>query len=118
MVLSYKYEISFDQRKRETDYIKQKYPTKIPIICEKSNTQANAPTILKRKFLVPNDMTVGQFLFTIRQQINITKEQAIFLLIDEKIAPSSSSRMNQIYYDYCNTDGYLYITYMIENTFG
>ena len=118
MVLSYKKEIPFDQRKRETTYIKQKYPERIPIICEKSSTQVNAPNISKRKYLVPNDMTIGQFMFSIRQQINVSKEEALFILIDDSFIPSSSLMILQIYQEYCNADGYLYITYMIENTFG
>ena len=118
MVLSYKKEFSFDQRKKETSKIKKDYPDRLPIICEKSNTQVNAPNILKCKYLVPNDMTMGQFIFSIRPQISITKDQAIFILVDERISPSSSSMMNQLYQDYCHADGYLYITYMIENTFG
>ena len=118
MVLSYKKEFSFDQRKKETSKIKKDYPDRLPIICEKSNTQVNAPNISKRKFLVPTDMTIGQFIFSIKQQINITKEQAIFILIDDSFIPSTSSMMFQIYQDYCHADGYLYITYMIESTFG
>lgn len=118
MVLSYKKEFSFDQRKKETSKIKKDYPDRLPIICEKSNTQVNAPNISKRKFLVPTDMTIGQFIFSIKQQINITKEQAIFILVEDSFIPSTSSMMFQIYQDYCHADGYLYITYMIESTFG
>ena len=118
MVLSYKKEHSFDQRKKETSKIKKDYPDRLPIICEKSNTQVNAPNISKRKYLVPTDMTIGQFIFSIRPKISITKDQAIFILVDERSSPSSSSMMNQLYQDYCHADGYLYITYMIESTFG
>ena len=118
MVASYRKEFSFDRRKKETDQIKKDYPDRLPIICEKSNTQVNAPDILKRKFLVPTDMTIGQFIFSIRPQISITKDQALFLLVDDSFIPSTSSMMVQIYQDYCHADGYLYITYMIENTFG
>jgi GABA(A) receptor-associated protein len=118
MVLSYKKEFSFDQRKIETTKIKKDYPDRLPIICEKSYTQVNAPNISKRKYLVPTDMTIGQFIFSIRPKISITKDQALFLLVDDSFIPSTSSMMLQIYQDYCHADGYLYITYMIESTFG
>ena len=118
MVLYYKQLVPFECRKKETMQIKKDYPDRIPIICEKSNTQVNAPDISKRKFLVPNDMKVGQFIFLIRKQINLTQDQAIFLLIDASFIPSSSSMILQLYQEYCNNDGYLYITYMVESTFG
>ena len=46
----------------------------------------------------------------IRPQISITKDQALFLLVDDSFIPSTSSMMLQIYQDYCHADGYLYIT--------
>ncbi len=116
--LSYKHEVSFDQRKKESTKIRKDYPDKLPIICEKNATQKNAPKISKRKYLVPNDMSAGQFIFLIRKQINITSNQALFLLIDDTYIPACSSMMCKLYNEYCNADGYLYITYMIESTFG
>lgn len=41
------------QRKSEADRIRQKYPDRIPVICEKAD-KTDIPTIDKKKYLVPS----------------------------------------------------------------
>ena len=75
------------------------------------------PEIDKRKFLVPNDISVAQFMWIIRKRIQLPSEKAIFLFVNKTI-PQSSSTMGQIYNNYKDEDGFLYISYSGENTFG
>ena len=42
----------------------------------------------KRKFLVPNDISVAQFMWIIRKRIQLPSEKAIFLFV-EKVLPQS-----------------------------
>lgn len=113
-----KWRENFDLKKRKSESlrIKNKYPTRIPIICEK-NSQSDVPDLDKNKYLVPPDLTVGQFLYVIRKRIKLTPEKGLFLFIDNTI-PSSSEIISKIYKDYQNEDGFLYIIYSGENTFG
>ena len=71
----------------------------------------------KNKYLVPPDLTIGQFLYVIRKRIKLTPEKSIFLFINNSI-PSSSKIISQLYKDHKNEDGFLYIIYSGENTFG
>lgn len=41
-----------DKRKAEAERIRQKYPDRIPVICEKAE-KSDIPTIDKKKYLVP-----------------------------------------------------------------
>ena len=75
------------------------------------------PEIDKRKFLVPNDISVAQFMWIIRKRIQLPSEKAIFLFVNKTI-PQSSSTMGQIYTSHKDEDGFLYIAYSGENTFG
>jgi GABA(A) receptor-associated protein len=117
-----KYESKFRQkydlkkRKSEADRIKMKYPNRIPIICEK-NYNSDVPDIDKNKYLVPSDLTVGQFLYVIRKRIKLEPEKSLFLFINNTI-PSTSQLMTKIYQDQVNEDGFLYVVYSSENTFG
>lgn len=113
-----KWRENFDLKKRKSESlrIKNKYPTRIPIICEK-NSQSDVPDLDKNKYLVPPDLTVGQFLYVIRKRIKLTPEKGLFLFIDNTIPPSSEI-ISKIYKDYQNEDGFLYIIYSGENTFG
>jgi len=67
--------------------------------------------------LVPNDITVAQFMWIIRKRIDLAAEKAIFLFVD-KIVPQSSWTMGELYNQYRHKDGFLYIAYSGESTFG
>ena len=77
----------------------------------------NQPTIDKKKYLVPADLTVGQFINVIRRRIKLEPEKAIFVFIDNILPPSGAS-MAVIYDQKRDEDGFLYVTYSSENTFG
>ena len=62
---AYYNEFSPEERKLECERIRVKYPDRIPVICEKA-FNSNIAQVDKRKFLVPMDLTVGQFLYVIR----------------------------------------------------
>ena len=96
----------------------KKYPDRIPIICERSNVSNNdCPIIDKNKFLVPFDFTFGQFLLIIRKRMKLPPEKAIFLFINNKIH-NSSQLISSIYDNNKSENGFLYVTYTSENTFG
>jgi len=107
---------TFEKRKNEAMRIREKYPDRIPVIVEKSKNN-NIPDIDKHKFLVPSDLTMGQFIYIIRKRLNIQPEQAIFIFINNTLPPSAEIISN-IYKTSKDTDGFLYVLYSGESTFG
>ena len=93
------------QRRNECDKIRKQFPDKIPIICE-------------TKYLVPMDLTVGQFSLMIRKRVEIAKEDAFYLLVDGKHSIIGDSLISEIYDKYKSEDGFLYIAYASEVTWG
>ncbi|WJX60447.1 Autophagy-related protein 8e [Trifolium repens] len=74
--------------------------------------------INKKKYLVPVDLSVGQFVYVIRKRIKLSAEKAIFIFVDN-VLPSTGAIMSAIYDDdKKDEDGFLYVTYIGENTFG
>jgi GABA(A) receptor-associated protein len=113
----FKAEHSLEKRKEVADKIRAKYPDRIPVIVEKA-PKSDAPDIDKKKFLVPQDITVSKFVYEIRKHMSkLNPEKAIFLFVND-ILPPSSELMSRIYEKYKDEDGFLYITYSGENTFG
>jgi GABA(A) receptor-associated protein len=113
----FKNSFSFTYRIEESQRVIKKYPDRVPIICEKNSSCKDAPDIDKTKYLVPVDLTVGQFMYVIRKRVRLAPEKAIFLFVNEKI-PASTQRINEIYHKDADADGFLYISYSTENTFG
>jgi GABA(A) receptor-associated protein len=115
-ISEYKKDTSLEQRKTESDAALKKYEDRIPVIVEAS-AKTDIPDIDKNKFLVPRNLTVGQFVYVIRNRIKISPEQAIFIFINETIPPTASL-LSDMYEKYKDEDGFLYVTYAGENTFG
>ena len=116
--MGFKQEFTFEQRKEEASRVLQKYSDRLPIICEKNSLASkDCPDIDKKKYLVPKDLTIGQFLYIVRKRMSIPSEKAIFLFIGNSMAPTSSI-INDLYTLKSDKDGFLYITYSYENVFG
>jgi len=115
--MKFKSDHTLDQRQTESERIRQKYPERVPVICERADRSQSVVDIDKKKYLVPSDLTVGQFMFVIRKRLKLPPEQAIFLFVNGTIPPTGAL-MNQIYDEHRDVDGFLYITYSGENTFG
>ncbi|CEP01388.1 Autophagy-related protein [Plasmodiophora brassicae] len=113
---SYVEQFTFEERQTESQRIRDKYPDRIPVICEKS-PKSDISDIDKKKYLVPSDLTVGQFVYVIRKRIKLEPEKGIFIFVNNTL-PSTSALMSKIYEEQKSPDGFLYVTYSGENTFG
>ena len=113
----FQYKKDFLKRKEEADKIMNKYPNRIPILVHKDKRCRDIPDIDRHKYLVPNDLTVGQFLYVLRQRIKLTPDKSIYLFFNSSIV-STSTLISQIYQEKKNEDGFLYCTYTGESTFG
>jgi GABA(A) receptor-associated protein len=108
---------SFEARLAESIKIKKKYSDRIPVIIEKHISALNIAKIDKSKYLVPSSMTLGQFLLVIRNRIKLGPEQSIFFFINNGMQPFSST-ISELYNNFQDKDGFLYLHYASENTFG
>ena len=105
-------------RKKECDKIRNQFPEKIPIICEK-DPKSNIKDIDKTKYLVPADLTVANFSGMIRKRIEIPEEAAFYLLANGKSSLTGDKLLSEVYDSYKDPeDGFLYIAYASELTWG
>ena len=112
----YKKNNTEDNRIQECSRIQNKHPDKIPIIvCKDINCKLS--DIDKQKYLVPKDMNLGQFIYVIRKRIRLQPNEALFVLVNYSLMPSNKP-LQDIYEKHKDEDGFLYITYSSENTFG
>jgi GABA(A) receptor-associated protein len=116
-----------EKRATESARIRQKYPDRVPVICERA-AHADIMLIDKKKYLVPTDLTVGQFVYIIRKRMKLSPEKAIFVFVgdilppvtgdfffintichDSKCLSSFIDLMATIYEKNKDNDGFLYI---------
>eukprot|EP00741_Cyanophora_paradoxa_P018991 tig00021108_g18334.t1 len=115
---AFKQEHPLEKRKEESRRIREKYADRIPVIVERSEAgKTDVPDIDKKKYLVPADLTVGQFVYVIRKRIKLSEKAAIFIFCNGTIPPTAAL-MSTVYDEQKDEDGFLYITYSGENTFG
>ncbi|KAL4384402.1 hypothetical protein GQ457_15G004380 [Hibiscus cannabinus] len=116
MANSFKLEHPLERRQAEAARIREKYPDRIPVVVERAD-KSDVPDIDKKKYLVPADLTVGQFVYVVRKRIKLGPEKAIFVFV-KNILPPTAAMMSAIYEENHDEDGFLYMTYSGENTFG
>ncbi|CAL5394539.1 unnamed protein product [Camellia sinensis] len=105
-----------EMRHTEIASIKDEQRDGIPVILEK----AEGSEILdmpRKKFLVPTDMSVGQFMCVIRKTFKIKPEKAMIILLRNFVIATALS-MAEIYQANKREDGCLYMSYAEENTYG
>ncbi len=109
---------SFEERKNEANRVRSKYPNRIPVIVERAESANEIEIIDKKKYLVPTDLTMGQFIYVIRKRLKtMSAEKALFVFVGD-IMPPTGENMAVLYKNNQDEDGFLYITYSGENTFG
>lgn len=115
-----KEEIDHQKLKEDVARIRVKFPDRIPILVTRAPGNDDLPEIDNkkyRKFLTPQDLTVGQFVYTIRKRIQVPPEKAIFVFVNNKLPPTAML-LSELYHRESSESGFLLMTYSGENTFG
>ncbi len=95
-----------------------RHPDRIPIIVTRNKNSTNTPELDKHKYLVPMDLTIGQFLFVIRKRMLLPPSRALFLFIDGELI-NNSEHVGVVYERHrSKKDHCLHVVYSCENTFG
>jgi GABA(A) receptor-associated protein len=115
--IPFKKEKNVEERKQEYNRISNKYPDLIPVICERMNG-STIPESQRRKYLVPSDITMGQFKYVIRKRINLLPDQALFVFINQSVLAPTNSLVKDVHKEHADEDGFLYMVYSGESTFG
>jgi GABA(A) receptor-associated protein len=110
----FKTKFSFEQRKNEAVRIKSLYKDRIPLVIQ---VDKNVPELDKHKFLVPCDITIGQFLTILRNRMELKPDIGIYIFVNKTI-PSMTTLIGEIYKEHRDKDEFLYLSLCAESTFG
>ncbi|XP_073778324.1 microtubule-associated protein 1 light chain 3 gamma [Danio rerio] len=117
-VMPFKQRKCLATRKDEVCTIRSKFPNKLPVIVERYLREKKLPLLDKSKFLVPNELTLGQFVSLLRSKIALEASQALYLLVSGKNMSCLSASMGEVYSQFRDPDGFLYMTYASQDMFG
>ncbi|XP_003384393.1 PREDICTED: gamma-aminobutyric acid receptor-associated protein-like 2 [Amphimedon queenslandica] len=116
MKWAYKDEKPYEVRLAEASKIREKHPERVPVIVEKVSG-ARIADLDRKKYLVPGDLTVAQFMHVLRQRIQLGATESIYVMVDG-ITPTTSSTMATVYDQHKDDDGFIYMAYSGENSMG
>jgi len=113
-------EIPFNRRLQISQKITKTYNDRIPVIVEKS-PNSSLPEIKCKKFIVPTDILLMKLQVEVRKHIKMASNQTLYLFVSTEgsfIIPPQTATMAQLYEKYKSNDGFLYIMYSEESSFG
>ena len=82
------------------------------------STRTSKLSLISFRYLVPKDLTAYQFSFILRKRLKLPKDQSIWLFVNGKYALKADTLMHAVYERHKDKDGFLYMTYSGENTYG
>ena len=110
---------NFERRLAESSRIRHSYPNRVPVIIQRASCCKDVEPIDKCKYLVPSSTSVAQLIAIIRKRIpDLTPDKSIFIFVNDTTMPPSASTLLEIDDTYRNKDGFVYVYYAGESTFG
>lgn len=106
-----------DRIKLSSD-LRKKYPDTVPVIVQRSEKEIYLPEIDKKQFLVPISMTLGNFISIIAYRLETDANSSLWLYSSRIALTNRSESVSQIYNRYRDIDGFLYLKYKSEESFG
>ncbi len=114
----YKKDHNLEERQKESNRILKEYINRMPVICE-CDPNSNLVSLKKTKYLVPSDMTVSQFQFLIRRNLDLDEYSALFFLTADNKTITGDRTMMEVYNIFKDKqDNFLYLHYTSELTWG
>lgn len=114
-MLPFRQRFTEDQRRHEFSRVSDKLHHFVPIIMERGSV--HVPHIDKEKYLIPVDLTMAQLSVVVRKRLQLRAGDALFIMVNRTLCMSTATA-GSVYDTHRDTDGFLYVTYTMENTFG
>lgn len=124
----FKQEFSLERRKEESAKLQRRHPEYIPIILYK--IKETDPDVPKHKYLIKREDPASKFIMHVRnlmkanpdeaqneKPISLKPDEALFFFTGNEQF-SGQVQVGNVYEQHKDEDGFLYIQYGLEHTFG
>ena len=113
---SFKKAKTFEDRQSLANKHRKEHPEKVPVIVEPGKGEKRF--VKHDKMLVPGDSTMAVLTNNIRLELQLLPNEALFFMVDGDKMAVLSSTVEEVYQQYKDADGHLYVNYYAENVFG
>ena len=111
--------LSFECRVRQTDIMCMRHPDKVPVMLDEHGDAGNQLALKKKKFMIPRNVTCAQFIVMIRERIQLHPTQTLFFMtVPKHHLICGTTTIGELYDKEKNDDGFLYVVYAFEHSFG
>ena len=80
--------------------------------------ERSLPCIDKVKYLVPRELTLAQLSTIVRNRLSLNQAESFFLFSSGGVMVTMSGTVQELYAANMDSDGFLYIEYASQETFG
>ena len=117
----FKARYSLTERKDKAKSRIEKYKSKglncVPVVIENADG-ATIGEVLRCNYMADRELTMARLMWQIRKTIKLGEAESIYFMIANTHIPNSKDKIGVIYDKYKDEDGFLYISFAGENTFG
>ena len=111
----YKESIPFEVRSKNAKQLMANYPGKCPVVLVQDHSCAIS--MPNQKLLVKGTLSVFEFVRFLRNQVVIGTDDGFYIFVGE-LAPAQTTTIEELYMNYADEDGYLYVLYAVQEDKG
>ena len=105
---------SMSERCEQCARVRVRHPEHVPAILERLDARTAPPR--KERFLLSPDLDGARLLHVVRSHVDVEASEALYVLCGGVLLTASMSVRDVAHL--CDTDGFLYLVYALENAFG
>jgi GABA(A) receptor-associated protein len=110
-------ELDLPKRQQLSDRALKKHVNRIPVIVDRISKESM--DISKHKFLVPHELSLGEFVGRLRLLSDASRSYIFFVKTKQRhILPPLTDQLQDLYEQHKEDDGFLYLTFQTESVFG
>jgi hypothetical protein len=115
-MLPFRERLTLSQRISEGARLRMMYPMRIPIILERR--EKSTPRVSREKFLLHQEALGGELMVEVRRRTSLDERSALFFSCGGQMI-TGMTEMKHLHSQHQDpSDGFLYVQYGVESTFG